>query len=69
MLIRDVLVNIMHDEGFTQNDVAKRLKISRQAMSQMLHGDNDIRLSNLIDILDVLGYSFKIVKRKRYEDD
>ena len=62
MLIQTILKNIMRDEGSTQNQLAKKLKISRQAVSEMLRSDGDMRLSTVLFILETLGYTFQITK-------
>ena len=62
MTIQNILCEIMRDEGITQNELAKKLNVSRQAMSKMLHGNGDMRMSTVISILDILGYEFNIEK-------
>ena len=64
MKIQNVLLDIMQKEGVSQSDLAERMNISRQAMSQMLKG-KDMRLSSVLSILEILGYSFVIEKEKR----
>lgn len=64
MKIQNVLLDIMQKEGVSQSDLAERMNISRQAMSQMLKG-KDMRLSSVLSILEILGYSFTIEKEKR----
>ena len=62
MTVQDILCDIMRNEGVNQNEMAKKLNISRQAMSQILHGKGDIKMSTVISILDELGYVFRIEK-------
>ena len=62
MLIQNIIRNIMRDEGVTQNQLAKKMKVSRQAASEMLRGDGDMKLSTVLVILETLGYSFQITK-------
>lgn len=64
MKIQNVLLDIMQKEDVSQSDLAERMNISRQAMSQMLKG-KDMRLSSVLSILEILGYSFTIEKEKR----
>ena len=64
MKIQNVLIDIMQKEGVSQSDLADRMHISRQAMSQMLKG-KDMRLSSVLSILEILGYNFIIEKEKR----
>lgn len=64
MKIQNVLLDIMQKEGVSQSDLAERMNISRQAMSQMLKG-KDMRLSSVLSVLEILGYSFTIEKEKR----
>ena len=64
MKIQNVLLDIMQKEGVSQSDLAERMNISRQAMSQMLKG-KDMRLSSVLSILEILGYSFTIEKEKK----
>lgn len=61
MKIQTILIDIMQHEGITQSELADKLDISKQAMSKMLKG-NDMRLSTVLSILDILGYSFSIEK-------
>ena len=62
MLIQNILKNIIRDEGITQNQLAKKLKISRQAVSEMLRSDGDMKISTVLYILETLGYTFQITK-------
>ena len=62
MLIQNIIRNIMRDEGVTQNQLAKKMKVSKQAVSEMLRGDVDMKLSTVLFILETLGYSFQITK-------
>ena len=55
----------MRDEGVTQNQLAKKMKVSRQAVSEMLRGDGDMKLSTVLFILETLGYKFNIEKEER----
>lgn len=61
MTIQEIIADIMWREGVTQTELAKKMGVSRQSVSAMLHG-NDIRVSTVLQILKILGYTFKIVK-------
>ena len=61
MSIVGIIRDIMQNERITQIELAQRLSISKQAVSQMLNQD-DMRISTVIAMLDALGYSFKIVR-------
>lgn len=62
MLIQNIIRNIMRNEGVTQNELAKKMKVSRQAVSEMLRSDGDMKLSTVLFILETLGYTFQITK-------
>lgn len=62
MTIQKILCRIIKNEGITQNELARRLGISKQAVSCMLHKGNDMHLSTVITLLDKLGYTFNIEK-------
>ena len=64
MKMQSILIDIMQREGITQSELADKLDISRQAMSKMLKG-NDMKLSTVLSILEILGYSFMIEKDGR----
>lgn len=51
----------MEDERITQNELSKKMGITRQALNQMLHS-NDMKVSTMVMILTYLGYTFKIRK-------
>ena len=61
MPLQEIIVGIMREQGVTQNKLAERMGISRQAMSQMLKGQ-DMKVSTAIDILSVLGYTLTVTK-------
>lgn len=64
MTIQTILLDIMQQESITQSELAEKMNISRQAMHHMLKG-NDMRLSTVLSILDILGYDFKIEKVRK----
>lgn len=61
MTIQQILLDIMKKEKVTNIELAKRLGVSRQAIQQMLKGD-DMKISTVVVILSTLGYVFKIVR-------
>ena len=61
MTIQQILLDIMKKEKVTNVELAKRLGVSRQAVQQMLKGD-DMKISTVVVILSTLGYVFKIVR-------
>ena len=61
MTIQQILLDIMKKEKVTNVELAKQLGVSRQAVQQMLKGD-DMKISTVVVILSILGYEFKIVK-------
>ena len=68
MNIQGIIADIMSYEGVTQIELAKRINVSRQAISQMINS-KDMKISTVLTILDALGYTFKIVKGGGLEDD
>ncbi len=68
MNIQGIIADIMDYEGVTQYELAKKLHVSRQAVSQMINS-NDIKISTVLNILDALGYTFRIVKGGGLDDD
>ena len=66
MTIQRIIADILREEGMTQAEVAKKIGITKQALSQMING-KDMKVSTMISILTVLGYNFKISKAG--EDD
>lgn len=61
LTIQNIILDIMENESVTQYELAKKMGISRQALGQMLHG-NDMKVSTMVMILTYLGYTFKIRK-------
>ena len=61
MYIQDIIKKIMRDEGISQIKLAKLLGVSKQAVSKMLKSD-DMKISTVIMILTVMGYTFRVVK-------
>ena len=66
MTMQEIILDIMKKEGVKQNVLADRLKISRQALSQMLHGQ-DMKISTVSVILTALGYEIRVEKRESDE--
>ena len=64
MRIQDIFRSIMKKEHMSQGELARRLGVSKQAVSTMMH-NRDIKLFTVLSVLDVLGYDFKIEKSKR----
>lgn len=63
MTMNDILKQIAKNEGLTQSELARRMGISKQALSKMLNQE-DIRVSTVIKIIRPLGYEFIIEKRR-----
>lgn len=61
MTIQSIILDIMEDERVTQNELSRKMGITRQALNQMLHS-NDMKVSTMVMILTYLGYTFKIRK-------
>jgi len=59
MTAQEIIMDIMRNEGVTQTELAKKMGVSRQNVSNMLHGD-DMKVSTVLHVLRILGYSFKI---------
>lgn len=59
MTIQGIIKDIMQREAVNQSELARRLGISRQSVSDMLHGQ-DMRISTVVQILTALGYEFRI---------
>ena len=55
MTIHDIIKDIMKNEGVTQTQLAKKVGVTKQAISHFLNG-NDVRLSVVVNILSVLGF-------------
>lgn len=64
MRMQDIFKDILEKEGISQGELARRLGVTKQAVSVMMH-NKDIKLFTVLSVLDVLGYDFKIVKSKR----
>jgi len=64
--IQEILEIIMQKEKISQYRLAKRVGVSKQAISQMLKA-KDIKMSLLLSILEVMGYEFVIRKVKTDE--
>lgn len=63
MTIHDIIKDIMKNEGVTQTQLAKKVGVTKQAISHFLNG-NDVRLSVVVNILSVLGYQYVIQKNR-----
>lgn len=61
MTIQNIILDIMENESVTQNELSKKMGITRQALNQMLHS-KDMKVSTMVMILTYLGYTFKIRK-------
>lgn len=64
MTMQQIILDILHEKGMNQNDLARKMKVTRQAVHNMLHND-DIRMSTVITVLNLLGYRFEIKEIKR----
>lgn len=64
MTMQEIIIDILHEKGMNQNDLARKMKVTRQAVHNMLHND-DIRMSTVITVLNLLGYRFEIKEIKR----
>ena len=65
MTMVDILNKVIEQEGLTKTELAKRMGISRQALSKMMK-QQDIRVSTVIKIIRPLGYEFIIEKRRNH---
>jgi transcriptional regulator with XRE-family HTH domain len=63
MTIHEIIKDIMKNEGVTQTQLAKKVGVTKQAISHFLNG-NDVRLSVVVNILSVLGYQYVIQKNR-----
>ena len=59
MTIQGIIRDIMQRESITQIELSKRIGVSRQAIQQMLKGE-DMKMSTVVMLLSALGYDFKI---------
>lgn len=66
MTMVDILNKVIEQEGLTKTELAKRMGISRQALSKMMK-QQDIRVSTVIKIIRPLGYEFIIEKRRNHK--
>ena len=67
MEVNKIIADIMNKECISQKQLADRIGVSRQAVSQMVNG-NDMRVSTLLTILNVLGYTIQVVKGGEYDE-
>lgn len=44
----------------TQSELASRLKVRKSAVSQVLHGDGNLRIKTLAEYLEALGYELDV---------
>ena len=63
MTVPDIVKQILKQEGITQNQLAKQLGVSRQAVFNMLNKDN-VTVTSVVKILHAVGYDFIIEKRR-----
>lgn len=64
MTVQQIIRDILHEKGMNQNDLARAMNVSRQAVHNILKGD-DIRMSTVITMLNLLGYRFEIKEIKK----
>ena len=67
MSVNKIIIDIMDRESITQKQLSDKLHISRQAVSQMVKG-KDMRVSTLLTILNVLGYTIQVIKVGEYDE-
>lgn len=61
MEVNRIIANIMDREGVSQKKLADRMGISRQAVSQMVNG-NDMKVSTFLALLSALGYTVQVMR-------
>lgn len=64
MTIQQIITDILLKEKMTQYQLAKRIGVSKQAVSQLLKA-NDASFMRVLQILEALGYEFVIRKEKK----
>lgn len=64
MTIQQIISDILLKEKMTQYQLAKRIGVSKQAVSQLLKA-NDASFMRVLQILEALGYEFVIRKEKK----
>ena len=64
MTIQQIIQDILLKEKMTQYQLAKRIGVSKQAVSQLLKA-NDASFMRVLQILEALGYEFVIRKEKK----
>ena len=63
MTMIDIFKQILKQEGISQSELARRMGISKQALSKLLKQD-DLLVSTVIKVIRPLGYEFIIEKRR-----
>lgn len=62
--LEKTLHRVLNNTSLTHLEIAKRTGVDRSTISKYKWSDVDIRLSQIVKILDVLGYDVVIRKRK-----
>lgn len=63
MTMQQIILDILKRKRMSKAELAKALNTSKQNVGQILKND-DIRVSTVLTILDILGYEF-VIRRKR----
>lgn len=63
MTMQQIILDILQRKRMSKAELAKALNTSKQNVGQILKND-DIRVSTVLTILDILGYEF-VIRRKR----
>ena len=63
MTMQQIILDILQRKRMSKAELAKALNTSKQNVGQILKND-DIRVSTVLTILDILGYEF-VIRKKR----
>lgn len=69
MDVIDIIRDIIKNSGKTLTWVAKRVGISKQAVSNIVRNGADIHVSTLVSILLVFGYRLEVIKAGEDDDE
>jgi len=59
------ITNAMHESGISQNELARRLKVSRQYISRALSHDANFTIESMVRIALVVGLRLEITLEKQ----
>lgn len=60
-----IILNVMEEKKIKRTDLAKRLDVSRAAVTQMLNESPNISVRRMVEIADAIGVELKISSKDR----